>query len=155
MSLAFARGSRGVARCGRARGDSDIERACVSRASALESHRHWPGRGLSKLLVEFQPGQPVAVAEAGLDVAPAHETIDKRAAVGLDRTPGLLIRATEPDSPADRAGLRPGDVLVRAGTTELRSRQRLDTVLRAAHPAELTVLRGEETITVNLGRRLA
>ena len=107
---------------------------------------------LRTLLAEFEPGQPAGVVQAGLDVAPAHETIAKRELVGLDRTPGLLVRSVEPGSAADRAGLRPGDVLVRAGATELRSRARLDTVLldTAAKPVELTVLRGEEMIVVAL-----
>jgi len=107
---------------------------------------------LRTLLVEFETRQPVTVSRVGLDVAPAHETIDKRALVGLDRTPGLLVRAVEPGSVADCAGLRPGDVLVRAGLTELRSRARLDTVLRdaAVRPVELAVLRGEESVAVRL-----
>jgi len=107
---------------------------------------------LRTLLLEFQPCQPAIVSRAGLDVAPAHETIGKRAAVGLSRTPGLLVRAVEPGSAADHAGLRPGDVLVRAGARELRSLSRLDAVLREAmaQPAEITVLRGAEPVVVQL-----
>jgi S1-C subfamily serine protease len=108
---------------------------------------------LRTLLVEFEPGQPATVSRAGLDVAPAHETIGKRAAVGLSRTPGLLVRAVEPGSAADHVGLRPGDVLVRAGEHELRSRNRLDAVLStsAVRPVELVVLRGEKRVVVQLG----
>lgn len=95
---------------------------------------------LRTVLVEFEPGRP----SAGLDVAPAHETIAKRASVGLDATPGLLVRSVEPGSVADRAGLRPGDVLVRAGEVELRSRARLDAALHEG--AEIVVLRGSSSL---------
>jgi DNA-binding MarR family transcriptional regulator len=107
---------------------------------------------LRTVLLDFQPGRPAIVSRSGLDVAPAHETISKRAAVGLSRTPGLLVRAVEPGSAADHAGLQPGDVLVRAGGCELRSLSRLAAVLRdaAAQPAEITVLRGSEPLVVQL-----
>jgi DNA-binding MarR family transcriptional regulator len=107
---------------------------------------------LRTVLLDFQPGRPASVSRAGLDVAPAHETMGKRAAVGLSPTPGLLVRAVEPGSAADHAGLRPGDVLVRADGCELRSLSRLDAVLHEAadQPAEITVLRGAERVVVQL-----
>lgn len=107
---------------------------------------------LRKLLLEFEPRQPATLSRAGLDLAPAHETISKRSAVGLDPTPGLLVRTVEPTSPADHAGLRSGDVLVNARGCELRSRSQLDTILRenAPQPVALTALRGEERVVVQL-----
>jgi DNA-binding MarR family transcriptional regulator len=107
-------------------------------------------RLLRTLLVELTPQRP---AIAGMDLAPARETIEKRDAVGLSRVPGLLVRAVEPASPAAVAGVRPGDVLVRAGARELRSRSLLCAVLREApgRPVELTVLRGEEPVAIPLG----
>lgn len=107
---------------------------------------------LRKLLVEFEPRQPATVSRVGLTLAPAHETISKRAAVGLDPTPGLLVCTVEPASLADHAGLRPGDVLVNALGRELRSRSQLDTILRenAAHSVELTALRGGDRVVIQL-----
>ena len=107
---------------------------------------------LRKLLVEFEARQPATVSRVGLNLAAAHETISKRAAVGLDPTPGLLVRTVEPASPADHAGLRSGDVLVNALGYELRSRSQLDAILRenAPRPVELTALRGEERVVIQL-----
>lgn len=104
---------------------------------------------LRKLLVELAPDRS---AIAGMDLAPAHETIEKRGALGLSRVPGLLVRAVESASVAARAGLRTGDVLVRAGARELRSRSLLDAVLHESSggPVELTVLRGEEPVVITL-----
>jgi DNA-binding MarR family transcriptional regulator len=107
---------------------------------------------LRKLMIEFEPGPPATVSRVGLNLAPAHETISKRTAVGLHPTPGLLVRTVGPASPADHAGLRCGDVLVNAGGCELRSRSQFDTILRetAPKPLELTALRGEERVLIQL-----
>lgn len=106
---------------------------------------------LRSLLVEFGQRQPATVDRTGLDLAPAHETISKRAAVGLDRTPGLLVRAVASASPAAAAGLRPGDVLVQVSGRELRSRSQLSAILDdAPQSVELTALRGEERMVVQL-----
>ncbi|HWG14694.1 MAG TPA: MarR family transcriptional regulator [Streptosporangiaceae bacterium] len=113
---------------------------------------------LRKLLVEFEGSQPPSGAgRIGLVLAPAHVTISMRAAVGLPPVPGLLVRSVEPDSPAARAGLRPGDVLVAAGHRELRSIASLYAAAReatagdpSAGPVPLTVLRGNSQLQLTL-----
>jgi DNA-binding MarR family transcriptional regulator len=65
---------------------------------------------LRKLLLEFE-GSCTQDAALGLTLAPARETIRAREAVGLPPVAGLLVRAVESDSPADKAGIQPGDVL--------------------------------------------
>ena len=51
----------------------------------------------------------------GVAVAPAHVARRLRRAVGLPERDGLLVRAVEPASAADRAGIQTGDLLVAAG----------------------------------------
>jgi DNA-binding MarR family transcriptional regulator len=78
---------------------------------------------LRKLLVEFEGSQPPeqATRGLGLTLAPAHVAAALRAAVGLAPVTGLLIRAVSDGGPAQAADLRTGDVLVAAGTRELRA----------------------------------
>ncbi|MEW6581133.1 MAG: S1C family serine protease, partial [Actinomycetota bacterium] len=57
----------------------------------------------------------------GVALAPPHAARRMRRAVGLPDRDGLLIRDVEDGGPAQRAGLRAGDLLVRAGATDLTS----------------------------------
>jgi serine protease Do len=67
----------------------------------------------------------------GIGVAPAHVARRMRQAVGLPERDGVLVRAVEPGSPAERAGLRQGDLITAAGETELADTDTLASVLDA------------------------
>jgi DNA-binding MarR family transcriptional regulator len=105
---------------------------------------------LRKLLVEFEGSRPEADAlRLGLTVAPAHVTMAMRESVGLAPVPALLVRAVEQGGPAYGAGVRAGDMLVRAGNRELRSVGALYASLEEAatdRRLEVTVLRGTEEL---------
>jgi DNA-binding MarR family transcriptional regulator len=109
---------------------------------------------LRKLLVEFEGSRP-ALAKGdrlGLVVSPAHVTIAMRAAVGLHPVAGLLVRSVEPDSPAARANLQPGDVLIEADGRELHSSGSLYAAVRDAEGGciRITLLRGSDTVHTSL-----
>jgi serine protease Do len=91
----------------------------------------------------------------GVSVAPPHVARRLRDAVGLPERTGILVRAVEGGSAADRAGLERGDLLVAAGGKELERVDDLYAALDApgADSIELTVLRGsdERGLTVELG----
>jgi serine protease Do len=90
----------------------------------------------------------------GVALAPAHAARRLRAAVGLPERDGLLVRAVEDGSPADRAGLRQGDLLVRAGDRTLLIADDLYLALEsldAAASLTLTVVRGAEELQVSVG----
>ena len=104
---------------------------------------------LRKLLVEFEGSTPPedAPLRLGLTVAPAHTTIAMRESLGLPPVAGLLVRAVERGRPAAAAGIRTGDVLLRAGGWELRSVASLYAAMDDAAPTrslQLTLLRGTE-----------
>jgi hypothetical protein len=70
---------------------------------------------------------------------------------GTDEIKGVKISGTVPDSPAEKAGLKDGDVLIQFGSTKIDSLYGLTDALRAAKPGDkvkLTVLRdGKEVET--------
>jgi S1-C subfamily serine protease len=73
---------------------------------------------------------------------------------GLDGAPaGTGVVAVTSGGPADRAGLRPGDVIQAAGGTPTPDTQALAGALAAAHPGEqitLAVIRDGQELTVEL-----
>jgi S1-C subfamily serine protease len=95
-------------------------------------------------------------AVLGIGVAPAHVAARMRQAVGLPERDGVLVRGVEPGSPADRAGLRRGDLLTSAGDSPITDADDLYAVL-AAVPDDgtlaLHVVRGadELDLTVTFG----
>jgi S1-C subfamily serine protease len=89
----------------------------------------------------------------GLALAPPHAGRRMRQAVGLPPRDGLLVQRVEPGSPADRAGLEAGDLLVAAGGRPLEGFDELfDAIEEAGTALELTVVRvnDERSVSVQL-----
>ncbi|HTW01916.1 MAG TPA: trypsin-like peptidase domain-containing protein [Streptosporangiaceae bacterium] len=102
-------------------------------------------------------GESVRPPQLGIAIAPAHVARRLRRAVGLPDADGLLIREVSDDSPAARAGLARGDLIVAAAGQPTHTVDDLAGALRSAAPGgtvELTVLRGtdERTVQVTLGQ---
>ncbi len=100
-------------------------------------------------------GTSTSRVRLGIGVTPAHVAKRLRKAVGLPEADGLLVRLVEDDSPASRAGLAQGDLVVRAGDRPVRDTDDLFEALEAAADGdiELAILRGteERTVLVRLG----
>ncbi len=79
---------------------------------------------------EFPPSPQLGVA-----IAPGHVARRLRRSVGLPDTDGLLIREVMDESPAARAGLAQGDLIVAAGGQPVRTADDLYDALRAAQAA--------------------
>ena len=100
-------------------------------------------------------GETPARARLGVAIAPPRAARRMRRAVGLPERDGLLVREVLDDSPAARAGLEQGDLVVAAAGEPVR---RLDDLFRALDAAgpdgslDLTLVRGvdERAITVSL-----
>ena len=100
-------------------------------------------------------GESAAHPQLGVALAPGHVAKRLRRAVGLPEAEGLLIRDVAEGSPAARAGLAQGDLIVAAGTGPVRTVDDLFDALEAARGGalELQILRGadERTIQVAFG----
>jgi serine protease Do len=100
-------------------------------------------------------GESVRAPQLGIAITPGHVARRLRRAVGLPDTEGLLIREVADDSPAARAGLAPGDLIVAAAGQPVRTIDDLSGALQAAGDTiELNVLRGtdERSIQVAFGQ---
>jgi len=100
-------------------------------------------------------GESVRRPQLGITITPRHVARRLRRAVGLPDTEGLLIREVAEDSPAARAGLAPGDLIVAASGQPVRTVDDLSGALQTAGDTiELNVLRGtdERSIQVALGQ---
>jgi serine protease Do len=97
-------------------------------------------------------GESVARPRLGIAVAPPHVARRLRASVGLSQRDGLLVRGVEDGSPAARAGIREGDLLVEAAGKPLDVPDALPQILaEAGLPIELRIVRGDDERTVSVG----
>jgi serine protease Do len=91
-------------------------------------------------------GESAASPRLGVAIAPASVARRLRRAVGLPDTDGLLIREVIEDTPAARAGLAQGDLIVAAAGQPIGTPDDLFDALQAAPGAtiELSIIRGTD-----------
>lgn len=122
--------------------------SALSPAARSGLGEHVPG-----WLAFFEPAERTA-PRLGVAVAPSAVAARMRRAVGLPHEAGVLIVRVKQGSPADRAGLSQGDLVVRLGDAPVGSVGDLDRGVQAAKATlSVDVLRGAEprTFTVSLG----
>ena len=87
----------------------------------------------------------------GVGLAPAHVARRLRRAVGLAERDGLLVREVEDGSPAAKAGIAEGDLIVAVGDREITSADDLFDALGGEGDLRITIVRGadEQTVTVS------
>jgi serine protease Do len=99
-------------------------------------------------------GERPKTVRLGVAIAPPRVARRLRRAVGLPERDGVLIRAVEEDSPAARAGLERGDLIVTAGGEAVSTVDVLYDALDRARTdgrLELAIVRGSEERTVEVG----
>jgi S1-C subfamily serine protease len=91
-------------------------------------------------------GESAASPRLGIAIAPSHVARRLRRAVGLPDADGLLIREVADDSPAARAGLAQGDLIVAAAGHPIRTPDDLFDALQGAQGGtiELSIVRGTD-----------
>jgi S1-C subfamily serine protease len=114
----------------------------IAAGDALRSRVDALGRGEA-------PGR----RRLGVGLAPSHVAQQLRRAVGLPEREGLLVREVESGSPAEKAGIAEGDLIVEAGGRAIGSADDLFDVLATAgakEPIPATIVRGadERRVTV-------
>ena len=98
-------------------------------------------------------GESPSRRHLGVALAPARAARQLRRSVGLPDREGLLVRAVEPDSPADRAGLRQGDLIVEAAGQAV---ARVDDLYQALdglgddQSLALDVVRGADDLSISV-----
>jgi serine protease Do len=104
---------------------------------------------------ELGRGEFATPPQLGVAIAPGHVARRMRRAVGLPELDGLLVRDVVDESPAARAGLASGDMIVAVGGQPVRTVDDLYDALQAAGTGtiELNLVRGteERTVQVPLG----
>src|SRR5262250_1120952 len=97
-------------------------------------------------------GESAAPPRLGVAIAPGQVARRLRRAVGLPEAEGLLIREVVEDSPAARAGLTSGDLIVAAAGQPTPTPDDLFDALAAAQgeTIELTVVRGTDQRTLQV-----
>jgi serine protease Do len=104
-----------------------------------------PGARIREHLAELSAGRIREPRRLGVAVVPPRIARRLRRAVGLPERDGVLVRAVDRDSPAEKAGLERGDLIVALGEREIDSLDALFGALDAA-PSELSlrIVRGVE-----------
>ena len=99
-----------------------------------------------------EDGAGMRQAHLGMVVLHAKASLLKRRAVGLPDQPGLLVPFVAPESIADTAGIRKGDLLVAIEDQEISSLMALRKALNKPNPPRksLQILRGMEPLTLTL-----
>ena len=115
-----------------------------------------PSSLASKVINDLREGKKVSRGWMGVTIQDVKPDMAK--ALGLKDASGALIGSVLPDEPADKAGLKAGDIIVRVGKTDIHSASELTRSVADLKPGtktEITVMRNgkELTRTVTLGER--
>jgi S1-C subfamily serine protease len=106
---------------------------------------------LRQRVAAMSEGRTYERAQLGVALAPPHVAARLRRSVGLPEREGLLVRGVVDGSPAAAAGIREGDLLVRAGERDLVTSDDLFAVLADVAPGgelAITLVRGTDELTV-------
>jgi serine protease Do len=129
------------------------------RVVGIDTHRRGDGLylalpagpALRERVEALARGEAPARPRLGIAVAPPAVGQRLRAAVGLPPRPGVLVRSVDADGPADRAGIREGDLLVGLdGAAVTTPDELLDALERSGGRGVVQLVRGATDVEVTL-----
>jgi serine protease Do len=97
-----------------------------------------------------QTEAPQGIDDLGFEVQDPSPVLMQR--FGLDRAKGAIVTMVRPASPAEEAGLRPGDVILEAGMKKVENAADLRKRLAKGDTTVLLVERGDSTIFTTIHR---
>jgi serine protease Do len=115
-----------------------------------------PSNAAQPVIAQLRATGKVDRGWLGVQIQPV--TPDMANALGLKSTHGALVAAVQPDSPASKAGLKQGDVVVRYGNDEIESPRDLSRAVantRAGATQPMQVWRDNQMSTLNTTITLA
>jgi serine protease Do len=117
-----------------------------------------PAAAMRARVDELEKGGTRVPRRLGVAIVPPRSARRLRSAVGLPERDGVLVRGVQDESPAERAGIERGDLIVSLNGREVDSLDALFGALDAApidEPVALSVVRGAEQrdLTVSLEPR--
>jgi serine protease Do len=110
-----------------------------------------PVDALKDVLPQLLSAGKVARGRLGVAIQPVDAALAK--ALGLDKTKGALVGDVEPGGPADKAGIRPGDLILRVDQTEISRSEELPRVVARHAPGtkvKVEYMREKATRTVDI-----
>ena len=110
----------------------------------------WPAAALRDRAATLACGRATAPPRLGVALVGSRQARRLRAAVGLEPIDGLLVRDVEAGSPADRAGVARGDVIVAIDEAAVSDPDPLYAALDASNGGEVTlkVVRGSQELVL-------
>jgi serine protease Do len=115
-----------------------------------------PAEIAAPIVAKLRAGQAIERGYLGVQIQALNE--DLAASLGLPRNRGEFVQAVEPGQPGARAGLQPGDVVVRVNGQEVTPDQTLSFIVANIAPGSripIEVIREGRRLTINavVGKR--
>nr|WP_208402992.1 Do family serine endopeptidase [Sphingomonas japonica] len=115
-----------------------------------------PAEQAAPIVATLRRGDTVTRGYLGVGIQPV--TPEIAAALGLEEDRGEIIRSVEPDQAAQRAGIRPGDIVVGVAGQEVTEQQTLSILVANTRPGtrlpiELIRDGRRQTVTATVGTR--
>lgn len=115
-----------------------------------------PAEVAAPIVAQLRRGEEIERGYLGVSIQPV--TDDLAESLGLPRNQGEIVQVVQPGEPADEAGIRAGDVVIRVGGKEVTREQTLSFLVAnidpgARVPIELLRNGQRRTVTATVGRR--